>query len=308
MNKISTKGGIPVENLKIQAYNPERDKAAIRAMVCGDEYFDEMFQESEMNFKDGIFVACYNGLTVGFLSFSSFKRATDTTIFVSKEYRRMGIGTELIKKADKLLFQNEVVERSVGLCLDGDRTSLQFLYKNGYYIFHSSYFMEREGEPLTESNNISVRKYEDDDYLKFHSIREMAFYKMRERVGMLPSYYYAPEELERKNFLEDRNNRFVMLVNGEIAGIGVIDGSEIRQVAIQPDIQSHGYGRAFVSFLVNEIMSRGEKSVNLWVVKGNFAKNLYESLGFKEKSLYHSVQKYYRPDSRLSQPPNKDIL
>lgn len=166
--------------------------------------------------------------------------------------------------------------------------------------------MEREGEILTESN-ISVRKYEDDDYLKFHSIREATFYKMRKRVGILPSYYNAPEESEGKSFLENRNNRFVMLVDGEIAAIRVIDGSELRQVAVRQDIQSHGYGRTFVSFLVNEIMRRGEKIVKLGVAKGNPAKKLYESLGFKEKSLYHYVKKYYRPDSRLSKPPNENI-
>ncbi|WP_339265721.1 GNAT family N-acetyltransferase [Paenibacillus sp. FSL K6-1330] len=70
-------------------------------------------------------------------------------------------------------------------------------------------------------------------------------------------------------------------------------------------MQSRGYGKAFVSFLLNEMMHRGEKIVKLEVVKGNPAKTLYESLGFKEKSLYHIVTKYYRPDSRLSRPPDE---
>jgi hypothetical protein len=35
---------MPVENLIIEPYKPERDKAAIRAMLlCGIEQFDEMF-------------------------------------------------------------------------------------------------------------------------------------------------------------------------------------------------------------------------------------------------------------------------
>ncbi|WP_199616370.1 GNAT family N-acetyltransferase [Paenibacillus alkalitolerans] len=92
-----------MENLIIEPYKPERDKIAIRAMLRGNGHFDEMFQESEENFHGGIFVARYNGVTVGFLSFSAFKRQTVTTIFVSKEYRRLGIGTELMAKADKLL-------------------------------------------------------------------------------------------------------------------------------------------------------------------------------------------------------------
>ncbi|BFH62694.1 hypothetical protein PAJ34TS1_32860 [Paenibacillus azoreducens] len=52
----------------------------------------------------------------------------------------------------------------MGACIDGDRSSLQFLYKNGYYVDYSMYYMEREGELLTESN-FSIRQYEDNEYL-----------------------------------------------------------------------------------------------------------------------------------------------
>ncbi|MGG3305985.1 GNAT family N-acetyltransferase [Paenibacillus lautus] len=294
-----------MENLIIEPYKPERDISAIQAMLFKDEYFKEKFLETEINFPEGIFVACYNNVTVGFLSFSGFKgRGTEMTIFVRKEYRGKGIGSKLIESAEQLLNQYEAVERSIGACMDGDRSSLQFVCKNGYHILHSSYIMVREGEILPESH-FPIRQYEDDDYPVWHVIREMAFYKMRERVGILPSYYIAPSEWERNNFLKDRNNRFVMDIDGEIAACGVIDGCELRQVAVRPDMQSRGYGKAFVSFLLNEMMHRGEKIVKLEVVKGNPAKTLYESLGFKEKSLYHIVTKYYRPDSRLSRPPDE---
>ncbi|MBE1444309.1 GNAT family N-acetyltransferase [Paenibacillus sp. OAS669] len=298
-----------MENTTIEAYIPERDKAAIRIMLSKDEYFDETFHTNEANVRDGIFVARYNGLTVGFLSLTNYKRGrgAGTTIFVSEEYRRMGIGSKLIKKADKLLSQYDAVERSEGACKDGDRSSLQFLYKNGYYINHSMYFMEREGEPLTESH-FSIRQYEDDDYLTWHSISQMAFYKMREHVGILPSFYYSSSEGERKSLLENKNNKFVMLVDSEIVAIGGITaGNELHHIAVRTDLQSRGYGRAIVSFLVNEVMRRGEKTVKLWVVKGNPAKNLYDRLGFKEKSLYHFVNRYYRPDSRLSRPPKEGM-
>lgn len=297
-----------MDNLIIKTYKPERDISSIRGMLFGNEYFEEKFQEIVINFPEGIFVACYNSVTVGFLSFSGFKgRGAETTIFVCKKYRRLGIGSKLIERAEQLLNQYEAVERSMGACIDGDRSSLQFVCKNGYHILHSSYIMVREGEILPESH-FPIRQYEDDDYPAWHGIREMSFYKMRERVGILPSFYFAPSEWERKNFLEDRNNRYVMLIDGEMTAIGVINGSELRQVAVRPDIQSSGYGKAFVSFLVNEMMRRGEKIVKLEVVKGNTAKTLYESLGFKETSLHHIVTKYYRPDSRLSRPPYEDIL
>jgi GNAT superfamily N-acetyltransferase len=226
---------MPVENLLIEPSKPESDNAVIRAMLYRNEQFDEMFQESDTKFPRDILVARHNGLTLGFLSFIGFKRVTDTTIFVRKEYRRMGIGTELMKKANQILSQNEAVERSRSVCMDGDRSSLQFLYKNGYYISYSSYMMVREGEPFSE-RNINVRQYEDDDYLVCQSISEIAFYKMHEHVGILPSWYFPPNVRERKSFVEDRNNRFVMLTDGEIVAVGVIDGNELSHISVRPDL------------------------------------------------------------------------
>lgn len=288
--------------LIIEPYKPERDAASTTAMLCENEQFN-MFQQSNKMLSEGIFVARYKDLTVAFLSFDGFKRRALTTIFVNEEYRRMGIGTALMAKADKILSQNVAVERSIGFCIDGDRCSLQFLYKHGYYISYSSFIMEREGVPLPEIN-ITVRQYEDDDYVICHNICEIAFYEMHERVGILPSYYYPPNETERMKFAEDRNNRFVMLIEGEIAAVGIIDGFELSHVSVRPDLQSRGYGRAFISFLVNEIVRRGGEIVTLGVVKGNPAIKLYKSLGFKEKSLNHWVTKYYKLDTRLSRPPS----
>ena len=81
---------------------------------------------------------------------------------------------------------------------------------------------------------------------------------------------------------------------------------KINCVAVSIEHQSRGYGRALVKFLVNEIISRGEDKVILEVAKGNFVKTLYDSdsLGFKETALYHKYIKYFRPDTRLSAPPD----
>ncbi|MDF2726184.1 MAG: hypothetical protein K0Q59_5862 [Paenibacillus sp.] len=293
-----------MENSSIEPYVPEKDQAVIRAMLRGQEPFEGMFQKNEAVFPEGIFVVRVGGVTAAFLSIDGIKRKADTTIFVSPDYRRMGIGGALMAKADSLLSGKAVVERAMGACVEGDRSTLQFLYKNGYYISYSSYVMKREGEPLPESP-ISVRPYEDEDYTVCHQICEIAFFHMHERIGLLPSYYFPPNERERRRFAEDKHNRFVMLVKGEIAAVGIIGGNELSHVSVRPELQSRGYGGAFVSFLVNEIMRRGETVVKLGVVKGNPAKHLYERLGFRETSLNHWLTKYYRPDTRLSRPPSE---
>lgn len=292
-----------MEDLIIEPYQPKRDKNSIRAMLCGDEQIKELLKCERM-FPDGIFVARYNGITVGFLSIDGIKRKAQTMIYVSEECRRKGIGTALMAKVDHLLTPHKIVERSMGGCMDGDRSTLQFLYKNGYYISWSSHIMEREGGYLPEQH-ISVRPYEDDDYETCHVLIEVAFYKLHDNLGMLPTYYFPPNENERKRMFDNKSNIYVLLVEGEIAGVGHIDGNELSHVSVRHDLQSQGYGRPFVSFLVNEIMRRGNTIVQLGVVKGNYARKLYESLGFNEKSLYHWLTKYYRPDTRMSSPPSE---
>jgi ribosomal protein S18 acetylase RimI-like enzyme len=88
----------------------------------------------------------------------------------------------------------------------------------------------------------------------------------------------------------------------------VIKGNELKNLAVRPDLQAKGFGRKFASFLINEIIRRGNKTVVLNVVNGNYAKKLYESLGFKEKTLFDHVLKFYRPDSRLHMLPDEYIL
>lgn len=48
---------------------------------------------------------------------------------------------------------------------------------------------------------------------------------------------------------------------------------------IEEDFQELGIGRKFVMYLCNEIYQRGSASVDLWCVVGNYARNLYDSLG-----------------------------
>ncbi|MEK4480635.1 MULTISPECIES: GNAT family N-acetyltransferase [unclassified Paenibacillus] len=95
---------------------------------------------------------------------------------------------------------------------------------------------------------------------------------MRQRVGMYPSFFYKPVEWEREQYAENKDNMFVMIVDETIVAVGKIAGNKISMVAISIEHQSRGYGRSFVKFLINEIISRGEDKAILEVVKGNFAK------------------------------------
>ncbi|WP_217492818.1 GNAT family N-acetyltransferase [Bacillus sp. FJAT-27264] len=80
-------------------------------------------------------------------------------------------------------------------------------------------------------------------------------------------------------------------MNGEIFAYSHISGNEISSISVRTDLQGLGIGRRFVMYLCNEIYRRGNATVTLWCVVGNDARNLYDSLGFKEKYTMEFVRK-----------------
>ncbi|MNB99697.1 ribosomal-protein-alanine N-acetyltransferase [compost metagenome] len=286
----------------IQKYSPQRDKAQIEHMLLHNKDLLKSFYQNEESNRENIVVAIMNDTSIGFLSFNGFGRKPQAILFVNKEYDTMEVGSKLIEEYENMLIHNETVEHTVFNVLSSNAQLISVLEKNNYRVYFAIYNMERTGAPFP-SENILVRNYEEKDYFEWDRVCELAFYHMRQRVGMYPSFFYKPVEWEREQYAENKDNMFVMIVDETIVAVGKIAGNKISMVAISIEHQSRGYGRSFVKFLINEIISRGEDKVILEVVKGNFAKALYESLGFKETEIYHNYIKYFRPDTRLSAPP-----
>jgi mycothiol synthase len=120
----------------------------------------------------------------------------------------------------------------------------------------------------------------------------VAFHEMRVRVGHFPDSVVAkPSEKERSEWKEEAVDRYVYVINGEIVAYSHLWGSEISSVSVRSDFQGHGIGRKFVKYLCNEIYRRGNPTVSLWCVVGNFARDLYDSLGFEEKYVMQFVRK-----------------
>lgn len=291
------------EEFIIDKYNPKRDKAQIELMLLNNNYLIKRFNNDEECNKDNILVALVEATPIGYLSFSGFDRRPQATLFVSEKYDAMNIGSMLIKKYESILIPNEKVEHTIFTCFHCDNELIRVFKNNGYRLYFSEFLMERISEsfPLDE---ITVRNYDDNDYFQWDRICELALYHLRQMIGVYPSYFYIPAEWEREKFANNKDNMFVMIVDNTIVAIGEIEGNLIHRVAVSVEHQSRGYGRAFVKYLINEILSRGEDKVILEVAKDNFAKTLYESLGFKETKFYQHYVKYFRPDTRLSAPPD----
>jgi len=288
-------------DMQLGLYMPDRDRETLAGMLREDPLQAQTALPA-MDRPDCVYVARLDSRLAGYLAINGFGRRTHAALYVAPAFRRRGIGTALLRLADGLFAGNEAVELACGVCMEDDREAIQVLYRHGYYRGHGAFTMERRGGPLPESDHV-IRLYEDADYPAWHRVYESAFWPMRAATKQLPVYYFPPSEKERQRLAASREDHYVLIAEGGIAAIGgVLDMHPL--VAVRHDLQRRGYGRAMMSFLVNEIMRRsGEPVVELGLVQGNPAQFLYESLGFVVTERLACMKRYYRPDSIPSAPP-----
>ncbi|MDR6550656.1 GNAT family N-acetyltransferase [Paenibacillus qinlingensis] len=212
------------------------------------------------------------------------------TVFVAPQFRRQGIGSATVKYAETILREGGT-QKIRSSYRSGHETSLAFARKLGYDNYFSSTFMQRIGDPFL-LDKLPVRPYSDEDYSITQSLYAKAFHEMRVRVGCFPDSVIAePSEKDRKAWNEDAGDRFVYEINGEIVAYSHLSGHVLSSISVRTDFQGLGIGRRFVMFLCNEIYQRGHEKVDLWCVSGNYARSLYDSLGFKEKYMKEFLQK-----------------
>lgn len=205
-------------------------------------------------------------------------------VFVAPQYRRQGIGSAMVKYAEDILQEGgtQTIGSSVHV---NNNSSLSFARKLGYNKYFSSALMQRTGEPFP-LGTLPVRPYKDEDYIASQALSAKAFHDMRVRVGCFPDSVIAkPSEKGRKEWNEDAKNHFVYEENGEIVAHGHLSGNELSSISVHTDLQGRGIGKKFVMYLCNELYLRGNGTVDLWCVIGNYGRNMYDSLGFKEKYI-----------------------
>lgn len=89
---------------------------------------------------------------------------------------------------------------------------------------------------------------------------------------------------------EENNFGAVALSDGHVVAYGgmttVLDEGSITNVAVRPDFQRQGIGRAILTALLSEAKARGIESVFLEVRESNApARGLYRSAGFSEVGI-----------------------
>ena len=290
-------GGFMLDEIIIRSYEVERDRDKILQMLLEDKAVQDQFLAREKQGCDIVWVAYCNEKLVGMISHAGSYKRVKFLEYVAYEYRHHGIGMLLFKQADEYYVQNEWTERVQCSFQANDQCTANFLRKNGFYRYCSLYEMQYIGEFLPEGL-AKIRSYMDEDFPAYKDISESAFWIMRNKVDMTPNCYESLGENERVYMSQHSNDYFVLLENDSIVAIGGIRENKLNLLAVRPDKQNQGYGRILASYIINELINRGNKEVALYCVVGNPAYFLYRSLGFQVVGTQHEYTKYYLPESR----------
>lgn len=297
--------------MNINPFDPSTNMEEIKRMLAGnDNFYHELFNAVSSS-SEGLYISQTDNALTGFLSLNRFnKRRITPYVYVDPSYRRRGIGSQLLRFSDRIITDSEYEHAYYEFT--EDKRIADFLSKNDYRSFCSKYEMERDNvlidskktsDEALHERGILIRNYTDDDYLAWHNICHTSFFLMREKLGLTPSYYNPPSVSERNQFASEPLNRFVMLVDGVTVAICEAPDNEVRLLAVRPDLQSRGYGRIMLSYLINMMLQkRNARLIKIAVLDGNPAKRLYDRLSFHTVRYCCNYIKYYKPDSRQSSP------
>lgn len=260
-------------------YTPDKKKEV--RMLIEDPFVREDLLGCLEEFPDCGLVAMEKGVIVGVAVFTGKNAITSFTLYVGTSYRKRGVGTKLLLELEKSMRSSAVKEVYCDFQEDSKHSS--FVEKNGYPLQFRSSLMTFQGSDTALSDH-RIRLYEDQDYEAVHDLLHRAFQKMRKQVG-LPLQDAPKSREEAKKYLENRTSIFVLEEESIIKGCIFLDGHEIDKLAVAPEEEGKGFGRALLAAGIKNIKIH-HKEATLWVVQGNPAEKLYTSFGFQKRRLH----------------------
>ena len=200
-------------------------------------------------------------------------------VYIFSKYRKKGYGSAIIE-----IIEKQLEAKTVEIPYDFYNESVRkFLEKRGYIRSWASTYMSYKGNKF-DIPDLPIRNYEETDFENVYYFVDKAFHIMRLSTGWFPdSKLKDPDEESHKWYSDTKKDSFVYIVDNEIVGYVNLIEDEINVVAIKNSNQGKGYGRLLTKYVTNVLIDRGFKEPTLWcVVNNKKARNLYDSLGYKE--------------------------
>lgn len=195
------------------------------------------------------------------------------------------VGLKLWEEAKKLMVENSTT--FVKTFHVKDNLNWQELFDEiGFEYWYSVYRFNFAGPKFNEPK-ISVKKYEDEDYIDKISLGSEAFSALRRDNDIKPYNWYlsaskdALEESRRYN-LKNKEYNYLFLEGNDIVGASMVKDGEVDLLFVNVKYQGKGYGRKILEFTVNRGLEQEPSGVNLNAVASNEnAVRLYKNAGFK---------------------------
>lgn len=207
-------------------------------------------------------------------------------IYIFEKHRRLGIGTAIYRKAERLLAETRCNWWSS--YPESDEANL-FALSVGFDYTNTNSFMVHDGRTVDYSA-LGIRSCAPEDYPEAPDIWKREYAAMHIRIGLPYHAKVLTEEEEkerREDFIKNIHNYYVLEVNGEIIGVGCLfsDNSGIGSLAIDRRYVGNGYGTRLAAFLTNECVRRGCRFPRLYCEsKNDDAMHIYKKIGYVEKS------------------------
>lgn len=271
----------------------------------------ELFVFSQPFFdRNGFFVAHHEGRVVGF-SHASFPASADETqldrqhgilsgIMVHPDFRRSGIGTELVRRAEEYLKQREAKSITAGGGVDrnGFYTGIYGgLQPSGFGVAAAAWseFFSRLGYsagPTTVILHRDLTAGRDPVSSRLIRHRRRLNLVITDRVGDLSWWWHVRfGQLDALKFqLQERHDKSVV-ASGQIIGLDVyvpkwgVRSVGVRDVIVPEEHRRHGYGLS----LILEICKRlREQSVQL--IEAQVDQHNHAALELFKAAVFQQVQ------------------
>lgn len=246
-------------------------------VICG-----ELRTALKTSDNEDVLALIHDGECVG-LALAARGRTSFIHVYILPRFRGHGLGTKAVRALEAQLAGGEAA-RFMAAYTDKTEAFSRFAEGLGYKRSFASAYMEYRGARFDE-DTLPMRQYRDDDYNTAFPLYARAFHEMRLRVGCFPNSVQEPEsERTRAEWRETAGERYIYELDGRPAAVAHIANGDIGSIAVACELQGRGIGRRFMKRLCNTLLDEGAKSVTLYCVVGNRARELYDSLGFKALS------------------------
>ena len=205
-------------------------------------------------------------------------------IYITPEYRRIGMGTEIYLQA-----VNSFITIGCNWWTSYPASDItdMFVKAVGFDQISTNLYMEHDSQLFSASEE-GIRMCRPEDYPTAMEIWLNEYAEMHRRIGLPYENRVLTEEErkeERDDFINNINRSFVIEQNTKIVGYGTLfdDNSGIGSIAVDRNYAGRGYGTRLSAFLTNESIRRGCKTPCLYCELGNNdALHVYQKIGYHE--------------------------